>query len=150
MRGLNAELLLQMVLQTQKACPRIQPKHAVRAKSPEACGGHPIFPYGYLRNMRGVPPLLMWLCPAGPVIQHCHLLTSLFHYRSDKLGPSKIPHSINQQFIFKDFWIFIYFFKKAKGRISQSGYFFRGPYFIFHLLSCHGGANFENLHRNLT
>lgn len=41
--------------------------------------------------------------------------------------------------------MYIYFFKKAKGRTSQSGYFFRGPYFIFHLLSCHGGAHLREL-----
>lgn len=112
--------------------------------------GHSIFPHGYLGNIRGVRPLLMWRSPARTTIQHCHLLTLLFHYSTDTAQPQKKTHSRNQQFIFKDLLNIHICFKKAKRGTSQSGYFFRGPDFIYSFVIMLWEHILQSVHRNIS
>lgn len=109
--------------------------------------GHSFFPHGYLGSIRGFPPVLMRRSPAGTTIQHCHLLTILFHYSTDKAQTTKKTRSGNQQFIFKDVLNIHICFKKAKRGSSQTDCIFRGPDFIYSFVTLWEHI-LQSIHRN--
>lgn len=104
--------------------------------------GHSIFPHDFLGTIRGFSTLVMWLSPAGTTIQHCHLLTVLFHYSTDKAHSPPPDHkkknqtqlSRKRQFIFKDLLNIHIWFKKAKMEILRVAIFLEDQISYTHLL----------------
>lgn len=108
-------------------------------------------PFSLMAALGGFFPLLMWLSAAGTTIQHCHLLTVIFHCSTDKALPKKTPpKSRNQPFIFKDLMNNHICFKKAKRGTSQRGYFFRGPDFIYSFVIMLWEHILHSVHRNIS